>query len=323
MSLFTGETRLTLLFAFLFFFIISPNYASEHAGATLGNFQVSQGKANYNTPVVVPPGIAGLTPNISLHYTSQTRNGLVGIGWGISGLSLINRCGTTLGQDGYIDGVDYDSNDKFCLDGQRLVAINGTSGENGTEYRTSTDSYKKIISYGGSDNNPAYFVVWSQDGHQKTYGNTSNSRVGAQGRSDGKAIKWAINRHEDPQGNYIDYHYFENGQQGYHRIERIDYTGNTQTGLTPFASIVFEFETRPDNLEYYHAGSKISLLERLTHIKTYTGDIHSPQTLVRDYQLSYQISASTKRSRLISITECDNSAPQKCKQATNLYKPNT
>jgi hypothetical protein len=38
--------------------------------------------------------------------------------------------------DGAIGGVNYDGNDRFCLDGQRLVAITRTYGSDGAEYRT-------------------------------------------------------------------------------------------------------------------------------------------------------------------------------------------
>lgn len=49
------------------------------------------------------------------------------------------RCPTDLYYDANTSGndpFDYDNNDKICLNGQRLIAINGTYGANGTEYRT-------------------------------------------------------------------------------------------------------------------------------------------------------------------------------------------
>ena len=75
----------------------------------------------YTVPIAVPPGMAGMEPSISLGYSSQSGNGLAGVGWNIGGLSQISRCPTTMAQEGFIDSVDYDSNDKFCLDGVRLV----------------------------------------------------------------------------------------------------------------------------------------------------------------------------------------------------------
>src|SRR5713101_8084461 len=79
-------------------------------------------------PVGVPPGSAGMAPGIALTYTKQVDNPLVGVGFSISGLSIIRRCGSTIALDGVKSGVYYDSRDRFCLDGQRLIAVNAPAG---------------------------------------------------------------------------------------------------------------------------------------------------------------------------------------------------
>ena len=121
--------------------------ATSPAGATPGTFNVSPtGAATYTIPIAVPPGTAGMQPNLSLVYNSQSGNGLLGMGWSLSGLSAIGRCPQTIAQDGTRGGVNFDANDRYCLDGQRLIAINGAYGADGTEYRTELESYSKIIS---------------------------------------------------------------------------------------------------------------------------------------------------------------------------------
>ena len=42
---------------------------------------------------------AGLTPDLALQYQSSVGNGLLGVGWGLSGLSIITRCPQTWAQD--------------------------------------------------------------------------------------------------------------------------------------------------------------------------------------------------------------------------------
>jgi hypothetical protein len=86
-------------------------------GSTTGSFDVGPtGAASYNIPLTVPPGAAGMQPEISIGYNSQGVNGLLGIGWNLYGLSTITRVPTTIFNDGVIDPVDLDANDKFALD---------------------------------------------------------------------------------------------------------------------------------------------------------------------------------------------------------------
>jgi hypothetical protein len=133
--------------------------------STPGNFRVSEtGAAVYEIPIKVPPGLAGMEPKLSLVYNSQSGNGLLGVGWSLQGLSAITRCPRTMAQDGVRGGVNYDSNDRFCLDGQRLMAVSGTYGADGTEYRTERESFTKITSHGTAGNGPSYFIAKTKSG---------------------------------------------------------------------------------------------------------------------------------------------------------------
>ena len=77
-----------------------------------------------------------MQPDISLQYNSLSGGGLLGVGWSIQGLSSITRCAQTLDQDEIRHGIDFSYDDRYCLDGQRLIAITGTDGGEGTKYRT-------------------------------------------------------------------------------------------------------------------------------------------------------------------------------------------
>ncbi len=74
-----------------------PVIAGQMSGYTAGQFQVNEsGAATYAIPITVSPGTAGIKPNISITYSSQGRNGLLGMGWSLGGLSTISRCPATL-----------------------------------------------------------------------------------------------------------------------------------------------------------------------------------------------------------------------------------
>ncbi len=143
----------------------------ESVGTSGGTFSVDQtGQATYSFPIMAGVGTAGVAPQISLQYSSAGGNSHVGVGWSISGVTLISRCRETAeSKDGTGDitpiPITYGTDDKFCLNGERLFVSNGgTYGANGTEYRTEKEQFARITSKGGSGNNPDSFTVERKDG---------------------------------------------------------------------------------------------------------------------------------------------------------------
>jgi hypothetical protein len=254
--------------------------AQAQQGATPGKipseFSVSpSGAATYRIPVEVPPGVGGMEPKLALVYNSQAGNGPLGLGWSLEGLSAITRCPATMATDGLRGAITHTQQDRFCLDGQRLINVAGNYGAARSEYRTEIDSFSQIrvdsnvITYHGSgssgtvtvDNGPRSFTVKTKDGLTLEYGNSEDSRVEAQGKS---AVRvWALNRMTDVKGNYVRYFYQENNANGSHRIERIEYGG--------LSSVLFEYASRPDTVLAYQAGSVMRISELLSSIKVVVG----------------------------------------------------
>ena len=273
--------------------------AGTVAGVTDGALSVDKlGAAVYSVPIAVPPGVAGMEPALSVNFRSRVgSNNVMGLGWSIGGLSLIHRCARTPVQDGAKGGIDFDADDRFCLDGQRLVAISGNYGANGTEYRTEVDSFARITSYGTAGTGPESFEVEARDGRIIAYGATTDSRVEVEG---GTSVRlWAASRVEDRLGNYMTLHYQKGAADGSYRIERIEYAGNIVVGTLPKSEVRFLHESRPDPRSSYQAGTRIDLVDRLVAIEARTDG-----ALVRAYRFAYDTSPSTSRSRLRSITEC-------------------
>jgi RHS repeat-associated protein len=276
---------------------------SMPAGLVPGTFTPDgSGAATYDVPIAVPPGTAGVQPSLALTYNSHRENGYAGMGWQLNGLSAIGRCGATYDLDGYKAGVAFDARDRFCLDGNRLVAISGAYGADGTVYHTAHETQTSVISHGTCGNGPCSFSAYNKDGHHLSFGGTADARILAQGRGDGTVRTWAVDRQTDLNGNYSTVAYSSDVATGEYFPLRIDYTGNevSSGGLAPQRRVDFAYEARGDSVRRYLGGSLVRVTKRLRSITTSVGG-----RTIRSYTLGYDTSAFTLRSRLISITECD------------------
>jgi hypothetical protein len=278
---------------------MAPQTSIAQTMSVPGSFGVSDiGAATYNLPIVLPPGTAGMAPSLGLSYNNQSGNGILGVGWSLDGLPSVGRCPRTWTQDGVPGGINYDANDRFCFEGQRLVAISGSYGADGTEYRTEVDGFSRILSHGTAGTGPAWFEVRTKSGQVMEFGHTADSQILAQGKT--TARSWALNKVSDSKSNYFTVTYVNDNANGQAYPSRIDYTGNTAASLTAYNSVQFVYATRPDISPQYQAGSLMQTGVRLTNVKTYAGS-----TLVADYRLAYQQSGATTRSRITSVVVCE------------------
>ncbi|EJL79564.1 virulence plasmid B protein, partial [Polaromonas sp. CF318] len=269
------------------------------AGSTPGQFSVNEsGAATYRIPIQVPPGVAGMEPKLELSYNSQGGNGLLGMGWGLSGLSVIGRCARIMAVDGAMGSVNFDMNDRYCLDGQRLILVSGTYGVAGSEYRTELDSFSKIVASGTAGSGVASFTVQTKAGLTMEYGNTADSRIEAQGKATVRV--WAVNKISDVKTNYMTFSYTEDNANGDYYPSRIDYAGNSAAGRQPTNSVQFSYEARPDITPMYHMGSLVKNSVRLNLVQIYSDSVAR-----KKYQLAYVQAAAVLPSRILNIQECD------------------
>jgi RHS repeat-associated protein len=291
--------------------IAVPNVTAPTGGSLPGAVTVTPaGAATYSIPIAAPPGTTGMVPAVSLGYSSQGGAGLMGIGWGISGLSSIDRCPQTIAQDGTRRAIELNANDRYCLDGQRLILVSGTYGAT-AEYRTEVDSFSKIQSFGADTaKGPDRWEVRTKDGKLLHFGNTADSLVEAQGKSPVVILRWSLARVQDRKGNYWAVSYDKNTAEGEHYPKQISYTGNSTiaTPLAPYAAVRFIYDaTRVDPEVDYVAGAKLSTLRRLSKVQTFINIAAdgSGGTLVRDFRIGYQQSSESNRSLVQSVQDCD------------------
>lgn len=309
-----------------------PPAATSSAGALNGFFSVSdQGTSEYNIPIAVPPGRAGMEPVLSLRYSGTRINADVGVGWRVEGLSSITRCPRVYALDGYSAPIRNDGRDLFCIDGKRLEAVAGPYGGNGTQYRTLIESFAKIESFredpgfqhdplpgitpvGRDQQGPDYFRVWTKDGRIVTYGKSRDSLVFGR---DGVRNTWLVNRVEDRSGNTIIYTY-ENALTSLPELlaDRpaslvrpiaIAYTGHGEQAGD--REVRFEYEARPDQqLKFRQGGVAAATFSRLKRITT-----RIKGAAVNNLRLEY---GSGSLSQISRIYECVNGDDTNCKRPT-------
>jgi RHS repeat-associated protein len=270
------------------------------AGTTQGKISVDKnGAATYSIPVFAVPGTAGMQPEISLDYNSQSKGGIAGHGWSLGGVSAITRGPKTLAVDGMVSGVEFSREDQYYLDGQRLVCVGGTHSYAGAEYRLEHDNFTRVLAQGSAGNGPEWFRVWTKAGRIMDYGGTADARLLAGNTGQAQEVQtWALSRAADTAGNYMDFIYEKAQSTGEQYLTRINYTGNTAAGLSPYASLRFEYESRADTAFGYVHGVKFSTTKRLKHIRACYNE-----TPARALTLDYIERQPSGRSLLVSVTE--------------------
>ncbi|MDO8929082.1 MAG: SpvB/TcaC N-terminal domain-containing protein, partial [Bacteroidota bacterium] len=225
---------------------INPSLA---VGKTPGELNVS-GMAGYTVPLDLPKGSAGLQPNLSLNYVSSFNDGIMGIGWNIGGLSAINRVGRNFYFENQSQAVKGDLNDKYELDGKRLIVSNAYSyGSAGSVYGTEIEEFSKITALGETGSGPISFEVRTKSGLICEYGNTSDSKIL---RNASCILTWKINKITDRYGNSISFSYFESDDE--RPVLQILYAGTTST----LAEINFRYKQRSDISTYVYGGKEFT-----------------------------------------------------------------
>lgn len=243
-------------------------------GASVGKAGVNQmGAATYKLNLELPRGINNLEPEISLLYNSQGNQGILGQGWELSSsiFSRITRINKVLDVDGEHSPVGYNnSTDAFAIDGDRLVG----TGQSGEFKRLQEYEFDKI-SFKNSGHDPtSYWEAQKKNGVKYIYKEKLSVA--------GKPSIWLISRIIDVYGNYIDCEY--ETIDGQRVLKRILYTGNLNTGSSPFNTIELFYEFRPDQSSQYVRGAPLKDNLRLWKI-----DIESPAGLFRRYTFEYGI----------------------------------
>lgn len=284
-------TRFIAAVMFVMTFIVAKTGAQNILADVIPTaYNVSPtGAFAYSVPLNLPPGIGELMPGLAISYNSQVGNGLLGVGWSLEGVSMITRGLPTIFHEANISPVDFNSNDVFFLDGQRLL---NTAGPN---YNTEIKNFAIIraVPFNPAGNGPSHFMVEYPNGLIYEYGNSLSSKMFATGKTE--VLMWAVNKITDPYGNYIEFNYVNDNTTGDYRIANIYYTGNSNTGTPASTEIIFEYTPRTDKNKLWVDGSQIRSDVVLDYIQ-----VEHSGNFVKKYQFGYDLD---DYSHLISIKE--------------------
>ncbi|WP_394132947.1 SpvB/TcaC N-terminal domain-containing protein [Shewanella maritima] len=284
--------------------------SGDLVGEIQGKSIVDGGAFSYSVPLQIAPGRKGVQPNLSLNYSSQSGEGIAGMGWSLSANSQISRCGKIYDIDNSTTNAIYSTADKICLNGQRLVPIPeteggtpGAYGQNGTYYQTERKGALVIQQLGGNLNTSnTYFVGFEPDGTQHSYGRTSNSKIVPVGLS--QTLTWLQSLTQDTHGNEVSYVY-DDSTAGSRNLADIYYTGHNGTQGT--RNVHLNYTSRPTKKSYHWGGYTVSN-KQLDNI-----ELNIDGQLKAQWSLNYRTSTSiNKASILDNLTYCNGDNASEC-----------
>ena len=277
--------------------LLATLLVTQNASAELARVHEQTGSARYSISLLVPEGVAGHAPEISLEYDSrQLRGGagVVGLGWSIGGLGRIERdrkFGPPFDYASTACAPEYCYRDRFVLDGIDLVCSDEPCAD---RYRTQVDDGRRIEFRGDVWG----FEIRDRDGRRFFYGSTAAARIGPESTRNGEVFAWLLERIEDASGNWIQFRY--SGGEGVAVPVEIEYAqsgalGNRRIRFLPEAS------TRPDLAIDYSAGFRQVVDRRISEVVVEAKDETGSWQPVTRYELGYAQSPDSDRSLLTSV----------------------
>lgn len=257
-------------------FVNSYPETATLVGTSEGSFGVNHaGSATYSLPIEVAHGLNGHQPNLALNYDSRAGNGLLGMGWSLTGLPIITRCsGTPAHGDERFGGVTLQASDRLCFQGQRLVLVDGADyWSEEAQYRTEVDSQREIRRVDDG------FEVTTNNGSKLIFSKLRDEL-------------WAVSSHLDAFGSVISYQYEEGVDRSMALLPASINYGQ--------ATVKFSYgKGRNDLPDGFIEGQARSLDRYLKTIR-----IVVDGKSVRDYELHYKYSGETGALILANVQKC-------------------
>lgn len=253
------------------------------------NIQVggNMGLMSNSLPISLPAGVNGMTPSLSLGYSSGGGNSTFGMGWSMSFPSIERM--TSKGLPEYI------SDDLFVADGSNeLVRI---SDAEPAEYRARYEG--NFIRYQWHSRGTGDEGYWTADypgGSTSYFGADMDGNLveTARVRSPDGVFRYLVVDSVDIYGNHINYDYRYYGSVPL--IDTISWVFRDDG--TPRYSAQFDYEGREDPIADARGGFNERTAHRVTDIR-----INSEGTQIRRYSFTYEDYATSGGVSRLSVAE--------------------
>lgn len=264
----------------------------EGPGSVMGigedvNINTSMGMMNYGYRIGVLKGFPGLTPSLSLSYSSGAGLGVAGIGWSFSMPSIERMTLRGLPK--------YTTNDGFVASGDQLVRLPNTDPP---VYRSRFEGgFVRYTWMVAADGTKGYWVAEEYpNGSKGWFGADSQGNLVADARAQGNAgtFTYYLTEKQDTYGHKIVYTYSKPGN--YPLLTKVEWVFKGQGGVSVY-SVDITYENRNDKISNCKPGFELLLDKRVKEFKVFS---HGKQ-LAR-YTMQYETNlAADGFSRLRSV----------------------
>ncbi len=235
----------------------------------------NQGAVQYRVGIDVPEGFTGLTPRLSLSYSSAAGTSVVGLGWSMPTFSIERQTSKGLQR--------YELEDRFVVDGASELIRVAESGGSATYRERFEGGFARYTWLNRGTGEAGTWRAEYADGRVGFFGADASDQpeTAAQVRvpSTNKTFRWHLTRLQDRFGHAMTFTWTKD-TSGYPLLQRIEYLFD---GATPRYSVRLVYEARPDLLSDARPGFELRLTQRLKEVRVVAGT-----EAIRTYALTYE-----------------------------------
>lgn len=256
------------------------------------------GAAAYNYPIELPPGRAGLMPNIDVTYSSRSLDGILankqmdqgelGLGWSFNDIA-INRTLYSIG-DGCATCAKHHDSYSLSLGGASYTLLyDHTIDADLLEYKVLNAPQLRVrlhLDHSAPARDGIFWTVVDADGTLYRLGYTNDAEVGHYSQfenirhvTDGNphwwgkenrysTVKWRVDTITDISGNQIQYDYYDYGGNGIYARQGV------HVGANQLSQIRYNYQARTGNPMTRLGGTYATKIHFHAHEVTFHG--HNP-----------------------------------------------